>query len=105
MCRHGRMPTMAVADVAVPALLAGRSEEELAAAFAGARAPDPAPDGRHDGALLSLTLAPGVDPLLELAIRAARPWLGKRFDAPTTTGTNVLAARWRGVGRRLVPGR
>jgi hypothetical protein len=105
MYRHGRIPIMAAADVALPAPLAGRSEQELARAFAGARAPDPAPDGRYDGALLALTLAPGVDALLELAIRAGRPWLGKRFDAPTATGANVLAARWRPLGRRLLPGR
>ena len=71
-----------------PRTLAGRSTAELEGAFARGVPPDPALDGRYDGALLHLTLGPGADVVLEsllrpvaaLARQALRRGLGQRRE-------------------------
>jgi hypothetical protein len=88
-----------------PAALAGRSPGELAGLFARASAPDPPLDGRYRGALLALTLAPGVDGLVGSALERTRPWLGKRFDAAAARGENVLSRSLFTAGRLLTPRR
>ena len=88
-----------------PEALAGRSTADLAELFAGAAPPDPPLDGRYRGDLISATLAPAVDALFGRAFELTRPWLGKRFDADTGTGQNLLDRRYWGPGRLLTPHR
>ncbi|HEY2789287.1 MAG TPA: hypothetical protein VGI72_07510 [Gaiellales bacterium] len=86
-----------------PRTLAGRSTAELEGAFARGVPPDPALDGRYDGALLHLTLGPGADVVLQGLLRLWLPWLGKRFDAASASGENVFDMSAYRAGERLTP--
>jgi hypothetical protein len=86
-----------------PRTLSGRSAVELEGAFARAVPPEPALDGRYDGALLHLTLGPGADLLLASVFRLWMPWLGKRFDAASGSGENVFDMSAYRAGERLTP--
>jgi len=86
-----------------PRTLADRSTAELEGAFARGVPPDPALDGRYDGALLHLTLAPGADVVLESLLGLWLPWLGKRFDAASASGENVFDMSAYRAGERLTP--
>jgi hypothetical protein len=86
-----------------PRTLSGRSAAELEGAFARGVPPDPALDGRYDGALLHLTLGPGADLLLAGLFRLWLPWLGKRFDAASARGENVFDLSAYRAGERLTP--
>ncbi len=86
-----------------PRTLAGRSTAELEGLFARGVAPDPPLDGRYDGALLHLTLAPGADVLLESLLGLWMPWLGKRFEAATSSGENVFDMGAYRTGERVTP--
>jgi hypothetical protein len=86
-------------------VLAGRSPDELAGIFSRASAPPPAPDGRYRGDLLAVTMAPGLNRVFKDVFERTRPWLGKRFDAGSARGENVLDRSLWSVGRLLTPSR
>ncbi|MEP6642072.1 MAG: hypothetical protein ABJB93_09225 [Gaiellales bacterium] len=86
-----------------PRNLAGLSPAELEGLFARGVPPEPALDGRYDGALLHLTLGPGADFVLERLLRLWLPWLGKRFDAASACGENVFDMSAYRAGERLTP--
>ena len=86
-----------------PRTLAGRSPAELEGLFARGVPPDPALDGRYDGALLHLTLGPGADLVLAELLRLWLPWLGKRFEAASASGENVFDMSAYRAGERLTP--
>ncbi|HLF78301.1 MAG TPA: hypothetical protein VJB57_12515 [Dehalococcoidia bacterium] len=50
----------------------------------------PRPDGRYEGELLGLSTGLLSDPFFEWLTRIYLPWLGKTFDAATSTGDNVF---------------
>jgi hypothetical protein len=86
-----------------PRTLTGKSPAELEGLFARGIPPDPPLDGRYDGALLHMTLGPGVGMLFERIADLWLPWLGKRFDAPAQTGENVFDMSAYRTGERLTP--
>jgi hypothetical protein len=86
-----------------PRALAGRSTTELEGMFARGVPPEPPLDGRYDGALLHLTLAPGADFVFERLLGLWLPWLGKRFDAGSASGENVFDMSAYRAGERLTP--
>lgn len=66
--------------------------EELNELFESGAPPDPAPDGLLRGRALTSTIAGGIDALGRRLGALYMPWLGKKFDAQTNEGVNVLAA-------------
>jgi hypothetical protein len=52
--------------------------------------PDPMLDGRFDGVAITPTTFASSDPALRALASLWMPWLGKRFDAETQTGDNVM---------------
>jgi hypothetical protein len=65
--------------------------EELNAMFRAGRTPDPPPDGMLRGRAVSSTVTPAFDALSRRMTVLYMPWLGKRFDAHSNAGVNVLA--------------
>jgi hypothetical protein len=51
----------------------------------------PRPDGRYDGELIGLSTGLLSDPFFDWMTRIYLPWLGKTFDAASSTGDNVFA--------------
>jgi hypothetical protein len=86
-----------------PRTLAGRAPEQLEGLFARGVPPEPPLDGRYDGALLQMTLAPGADLAFRSLFGLWLPWLGKRFDAAAGTGENVFDMSAYRAGERLTP--
>jgi hypothetical protein len=52
--------------------------------------PNPAPDGRYEGELISVSTGLLSDPFFEWLTRVYLPWQGKTFNAATATGDNVF---------------
>jgi hypothetical protein len=52
--------------------------------------PEPMLEGRFDGFAITPTIFAGADPALRTLASLWMPWLGKRFDAETQTGDNVM---------------
>ena len=50
----------------------------------------PKPDGRYDGELVALSTGLLSDPFFEWLTRLYLPWIGKTFEAATSTGDNVF---------------
>ena len=50
----------------------------------------PAPDGRYEGELIGLSTGLLSDPFFDWMTRIYLPWLGKTFDAASSTGDNVF---------------
>ncbi len=48
-------------------------------------------DGRYDGELVALDIAPGLTQLFDWITRMWMPWLGKTFNASHRTGDNIFA--------------
>jgi hypothetical protein len=65
--------------------------------------PDPALDGPTLGILVTPTISRPADLGLRPLASAWMPWTGKRFDAATATGDNLLLASARPVARVLFP--
>jgi hypothetical protein len=65
--------------------------EELNDLFRAGRVPDPPPDGLLRGRALTATIAPGFDAFGRRLAGIYMPWLGKKFDAASNEGVNVLA--------------
>jgi hypothetical protein len=68
---------------------------ELAELFAAGE-PSHGVDGQTQGLLVTFTIHPAVDRAMAAITALWMPWLGKRFDAATRRGINLLAgsARW-----------
>jgi len=60
-------------------------------------------DGKHRGDLVALCLYPPLDAVGRAFLRFYMPWLGKRFDAGSQTGDNVLVKSARVVGHAFWP--
>jgi hypothetical protein len=60
-------------------------------------------DGRYAGEMLAVDIAPLISSLAAGAQERQRYWLGKRFDATTATGDNVMNNRVRSPMRFLLP--
>jgi hypothetical protein len=58
--------------------------------FRSGRLPDPAPNGRYQGELIALDLAPGLTPFFQWLANLWMPWHGKTFDASCQRGDNIL---------------
>jgi hypothetical protein len=73
-----------------------RGLAELQRLFRGGRYPSQPPDGRTRGAFIGTTLGGPFDRGVGALAGLWMPWLGKRFDAASSTGDNVLAVgpRW-----------
>ncbi|HSL28193.1 MAG TPA: hypothetical protein VK900_03250 [Anaerolineales bacterium] len=59
--------------------------------FRNGTLPDPALDGRYQGAFLALDLGPGFTRLFEGLADLWMPWLGKTLDASQQSGDNILS--------------
>jgi hypothetical protein len=75
-----------------------RSEalDSLNRIFRLATMPEPLPDGPYDGVLVTTTTFAATDPLFRGLSSFWMPWVGKRFDAETASGDNMMlpGARW-----------
>jgi hypothetical protein len=58
--------------------------------FRTGRAPAKPLDGRYTGGLVALNIEPGITQLAQAIANMWLPWKGKRFDAATQTGDNIL---------------
>jgi hypothetical protein len=76
-------------DDSPPDVLADRSGSELDELFAGGRAPASLPQGRLQGAFLTLT-PPLGGALANTLAGLWQPWLGKRFEPEHGRGVNIL---------------
>jgi hypothetical protein len=87
-------------QVRLAAARAGRRPEEahetLNRIFRLGVPPDPPLDGETRGIMVTPTLARAADVGLRALASAWIPWIGKRFDAASQTGDNLLvpSARW-----------
>ncbi len=50
-----------------------------------------APDGRCDGELIAVNIAPGVTQVIEGLLRLWLPWQGKAFDPKLARGANIFS--------------
>jgi hypothetical protein len=67
-----------------------RGQAELQRLFRSGRYPSAAPDGRTRGTFIGLTLGGPFDRVVGALAGLWMPWLGKRFDAASATGDNLL---------------
>lgn len=65
--------------------------EALNKLFRNGTPPEPLLDGRYQGELIALDLAPGLIQLFQSITASWMPWLGKRFDASDERGDNIFA--------------
>lgn len=84
----------AVADIDAAKEALARSRDEglslLNDLFRAGKTPEPAPDGRLEGELVDLDLAPGVTELLTGLTARWLPWKGKTFDRVQARGDNIF---------------
>jgi hypothetical protein len=66
------------------------AHESLNRIFRLGTVPKPVLDGRFEGVAITPTTFAGADPALRALASLWMPWLGKRFDAETQTGDNVM---------------
>jgi hypothetical protein len=66
--------------------------------------PDPSLDGRFVGDAIAPTTFAATDPILRTLSHLWMPWLGKRFDAGTATGDNIMLPSARLPAKLLWPG-
>jgi hypothetical protein len=71
--------------------------------FRAGSVPDPAPDGFLRGTLEMTTTTGALDAFGRSVTRLWMPWLGKRFDAATSTGVNRMRSSARGPMRVVWP--
>ena len=71
------------------------AHETLDRLFGLGTPPEPALDGAHEGIPVTPTISPLVDAAVRALVRGPTSWLGKRFDARTSTGDNLLTPRGR----------
>ncbi len=65
--------------------------------------PEPMLDGRFDGFAITPTTFASADPVLRALASFWMPWLGKRFDAETQTGDNMMLPSARLPSKLLWP--
>jgi hypothetical protein len=58
--------------------------------FRSGSLPEPAPDGRYQGELIALDLAPGLTPFFQWLANSWMPWRGKTFDSTHQRGDNIF---------------
>ena len=58
--------------------------------FRSGRLPEPPPEGRYRGKLVTLDIAPGLTQLFRWIARLWMPWRGKIFDPSRQRGDNVF---------------
>ena len=58
--------------------------------FRSGSLPDPALDGRYQGELLALDLAPRLTPFFQWLANSWMPWRGKTFDVSQQRGDNIF---------------
>jgi len=58
--------------------------------FRSGNLPDPVPDGRYQGDLVALDLAPGLTQFFQWLAHSWMPWQGKTFDASHQRGDNIF---------------
>lgn len=80
-----------------------RTIAEIDALFKAGQVPDPLPHGFQRGTFLCTSIWGPLDRTFKRIGDAWMPWLGKSFDASTSTGINVLAASARTPMRILWP--
>jgi hypothetical protein len=66
--------------------------------------PEPGLDGRFAGFAITPTTFAVSDPVLRMLSSLWMPWLGKRFDAETATGDNIMLPGARLPSKLLWPG-
>jgi hypothetical protein len=81
----------------------GEAHESLNRMFRLGGPPEPELDGPYRGMLVAPPALKGADPLLRAATRAWMPWVGKRFDAKTARGDNLLLRSARVPARLIWP--
>ena len=86
-----------------PALVRSKALEEVDRMFEAGGSPAPPPDGFLPGSLLTTSVSRSADALARGLSKMYMPWLGKRFDAEGSTGTNVLKASARSQMKLLWP--
>lgn len=79
-----------------------RALAELAALFR-AGSPPRALDGQVEGMIVGLALHPAIDRAAAAVAAARLPWAGKRFDAASASGTNLLRRSARLPARAIWP--
>jgi hypothetical protein len=96
------------AQIRLAGIRAGRRRSEahdsLNRIFRLGTLPEPRLDGRFDGVPITPTTFAATDPILRALSSLWMPWLGKRFDAETATGDNVMLPSARLPTKLLWPG-
>jgi hypothetical protein len=77
--------------------------ESLGRMFRLGLVPEPPLDGPYRGLIVATLTARAADPLLRQATQLWQPWEGKRFDAGSETGDNLLLRSARMPARLLWP--
>ena len=67
-----------------------RTLSALNSVFRSGIVPSTPLDGRYDGQLMALDIAPGVTRVVEGITSRWLPWKGKRFEAATSRGDNIF---------------
>jgi hypothetical protein len=65
--------------------------------------PEPLLDGRFEGELVALDIAPGLRDLAQIITSVWMPWLGKSFDASRQQGSNLFSNDSRLLARLFNP--
>jgi hypothetical protein len=63
---------------------------ELNQLFRSGIVPEPALDGRYEGELVALDIAPGLTQFFQWLTDRWLPWLGKTFEAASQSGDNIF---------------
>ena len=58
--------------------------------FRAGTMPDPFPNGRYEGKLIALELAPGLTQFFQWLLNQWMPWRGKTFDSSHQRGDNIF---------------
>jgi hypothetical protein len=86
-----------------PAANRVRTLSELDTLFRGGEVPDPLPDGFQRRTFVCTSIWGPLDAAFKRIGDLWMPWLGKSFDASTSTGINVLSASAQAPMRALWP--
>lgn len=100
---EGREPFADIQRRLDPRSMRADALRELNQMFKASSPPEPPPNGFLPGRLVTMSLAPPVDAFMRRVARLYMPWLGKRFDATSNTGTNVLRSSARSQLKVLWP--
>src|SRR5215211_1645097 len=93
-------------QIRLAGMRAGRRSEALDSLnriFRLATMPETPPDGPCDGLVVTTTTFAATDPLFRVLLSLWMPWLGKRFDAATATGDNIMLPSARLLAKLVWP--